>query len=68
MAVSVNEEIKLPIQLTRSEKIYNAIRDNLPSFILVAPRRGPSHRDVLESLERFAKKVMPALQENGGSA
>ena len=35
MAVATNEEIKVPIQLTRSEKFRNAVRDNLPSFILV---------------------------------
>ena len=48
------------------EKVIEDIRRLRDEFgvndVLVAPWRGPSHKDVLKSLERFAKDVMPALQ------
>ena len=56
----------------QAEKVIEDIRRLRDEYgvndVLVAPWRGPSHQDVLKSLERFAREVMPALQENGASA
>jgi len=50
----------------RADKVIEDIRRLRDEYgvndVLVAPWRGPGHRDVLKSLERFARDVMPALQ------
>ncbi len=55
-----------------AEKVIEDIRRLRDDFgvnhVLVAPWRGPSHQEVLKSLERFAREVMPALQEKEASA
>lgn len=35
MAVATRDDVKLPVEVTRWERIYNGVRDNLPSFVLL---------------------------------
>jgi NitT/TauT family transport system permease protein len=34
MAVATHDEVRLPVEATRAEKIFAALRDNVPSFVL----------------------------------